>query len=296
MSKIEIGVVVNYYNPTRNKSLIYQTLLSALSYKGSKVCSVTIVDGSGFEDEFLKNTAFENGMIYLASDKKLKFAEGYNNGIDFFVNQEDIKYIILSANDIIVPESLPTDLLTAYLTNSNVGCVIPYLTKGDYYLQNEYFSYKNRFVPLMTLNCNFFNKEDLVAIGRVPEYLSGYFNDVVMSHRLHQIGKRILIAKNVLAIHLLSKTVAISSSASYDADWLIFKEQHSELTSGSTFVINAKKFSSGKIEHFFSLLMRMMPGVKAKRNLEKLYYVVYGIEAFFFKLMKNIIPRSWFKA
>lgn len=296
MSKIEIGVVVNYYNPTGNKSLIYQTLLSAMSYRDSKVCMVTIVDGSGFEDDFLKNIVSESGMIYLASNTKLKFAKGYNNGIDFLVKQEDIKYIILSANDIIVPESLPTDLLAAYLTNGNVGCVIPYLTKGDYYLQNEYFSFKNRFVPLMTLNCNFFNKEDLLSIGRVPEYLSGYFNDVVMSHRLHQLGKRILIAKRVLAIHLVSKTVAISSSASYEADWLIFKEQHSELTSGSTFVINAKKFNSGEIEHFFSLLMRIMPGVKAKRNLEKVYYVVYGIEAFFFKLIKNVIPRSWSKA
>jgi GT2 family glycosyltransferase len=281
-----IGVVVNYFNPTKNQRLFAQTLFCVSSYLENNNCSVLLSDGSGSIDDKMIVFAEQMGFKYLHSDHKLSFAEGYNQGIDFFSDVEAVSYIILSANDIIATNNTAELLLNAHHKNQNTGCVIPYLSDSDYHLQNAKFAYRDRVVPIMTLNCNLFSKSDLISIGKVPEHLSGYFNDIVMSAKLFEINKKIVLVKDLVITHLARRTTAIATSANYNKDKEIFMRMHGELSIRQAhFIMNASKFSDNKGELFYSWFQKVIP---YRFITERFYYYKYGLELKIFKLLARI--------
>lgn len=281
------GVVINYFNPTKNKALFTQTELCITAYLSNNDCFVLLSDGSGIIDNEMVILSKQIKFIYLASQNKLSFAQGYNQGVDYFLDKDEIKYIVLSANDIIVDKDTVQKLLNCHCAGNNIGCVIPYLSESDYHLQNKKFAFKDRQVPLMTLNCNLFFKDDLIKIGKVPAYLSGYFNDVVMASKLFEIGKSILIVKNIVVIHLARKTTSVSTTANFIKDKEIFMNKHACLSiKKDDFIMNASKFSNNKGELFYCWLQKVIP---FRFITDRIYYYKYNLEVIGYKF------KNWLK-
>lgn len=286
------GVVINYFNPSDDKALYYQTLLSASSYRENGNCIVCISDGSGFDNKRLSREASLLNVVYIFSLSKLSFSEGYNQGINYFKDIPEVEYLILSANDIIASKDCIQQLLICFRKYPRVGCAMPYLTNSDYFIQNSKYKFKTRVVPIMTLNCNLFLKSDLLMTGMVPTYLSGYFNDIVMASRFFAIGKEIYLVKNVVLYHLVSRTIAVSSSAKYDVDKKIFMERHPDLTYPGEFLIRAKKFSSRKLELVFSFFAGLTNAKWYYCIMAGIYKFVFDFEAFLYGIAVRLVPLS----
>lgn len=221
-----VDVVINYYNPQKSDLLFAQTLYCILCYKRNKTNLVILSDGSGIVDERFLEYSKINDFVYLTSDKKLMFSEGYNMAVDYLELYSKSEYILLSANDIFV--DINTVELLSKNFDENCGCVIPYLSVSDLPIQNGIHNLKIRYPMGMTLNVNLFRRSDLIQIGKVPVELSGYFNDVVMFYKLKKIGKMIKLINAGKIIHLGKVTVSISSNASFEKDKRIFIEQFGE--------------------------------------------------------------------
>jgi hypothetical protein len=253
---------------------------------------VALSDGSGREDPALSELSKTMGFHYLPGTEKLGFAKGYNAGIEYFAGLENVEYIVLSANDIIVKNNIIEGFLNAFPRYPDTGCLIPYLSKSDYFIQQERYLFRNRVIPIMTLNCNFFLKKDLLAIGSVPEHLSGYFNDIVMSSRIFGIGKKIVLCRGLTADHLVSRTVAISSSANYERDKGIFMSTHAELSEKGDFSIIAEKFSKSRFEIFFSKASRLFNSRRYRRFWQRSYKLCFDIELFIYRNFASLLPRN----
>lgn len=224
-----VDVIINYYNPDKRDDLYYQTLYCISCYKMNVNTKLILSDGSGFKDERLIQLSEEMHFIYLWSERKLSFAEGYNRGIDYSLSNSSAKYICLSANDIFVSSDSISSLLRIIISDDAIGCVIPYLSLSDLPSQNDCYLKRLRYCTGMTLNVNLFHKQDLERIGKVPEYLSGYFNDVVMFAELKKLGKKIVLCNASKIIHLGNSTVNKATTSSFAKDKDIFTKRHPDL-------------------------------------------------------------------
>lgn len=225
----DVDIIINYYNPDRRDDLYYQTLYCISCYKQNGDSYIILSDGSGFKDERLIRLSEEMHFIYLWSERKLSFAEGYNQGIDYSLTNSSAKFICLSANDIFVSLDSISKLLRIIATDDAIGCVIPYLSFSDYPPQNDCYLNRLRYCDGMTLNVNLFRKQDLEKIGKVPEYLSGYFNDVVMFAELKKLSKKVVLCNASKIFHLGKSTVNKSTTSSFAKDKEIFIKRHPDL-------------------------------------------------------------------
>jgi len=233
------------------------------------------------------------GFQYLPSRERLGFAQGYNQGIAYFEGRPDVGSVILSANDIIVKKDTIRKFREKYSTyGDSAGCLIPYLSKSDYFIQEDRYGIKDRPVPVMTLNCNFFLKSDLLAIGKVPEYLSGYFNDVVMSSKIFDAGKKIILCKGIHADHLANRTVSVSSSANYEKDKTIFFQNHADLTVKRDFSIIAERFTKSRFEIFFSKVERLIPARSYQNAVRRLYKTSIDLHLFLHNQAARLMPMT----
>lgn len=214
-----IDIVINYYNPKGSERLLVQTLLCVACYVESTVpMRIFLADGSGLVNEQLQAKHDGHSFFYLPSIRPLGFAEGYNSGIKAASQYSDNKMIALSANDIFVAPLTLHYLLATLESSPAIGCAIPYLSYSDFFAQRDVVYPRARQMGYMTLNLNLFRKEDLVAIGMVPEYLSGYFNDLVMGLELAKQGKQIMLCHAGKVNHLHRSTTTTSTLASYSGD------------------------------------------------------------------------------
>jgi len=220
---LNASIVINYYNPTNSRRLLYQTLLCVESYReNGKDINIVLVDGSGSGcNSDLKRSLQESNSYYLYFSQKKSFAEGYNAGIRYVGENWKTEYIVLSANDIVVsPQTIAK--LTEEMNGGQIGCVIPYLSMSDLLCQNSRYESGTCLPTGMTLNVNMFRVDDLFAIGLVPEELSGYFNDLVMFRRLRMLGKVIKLVNAGNIYHFGKSTTGISSNASLQKDKATF--------------------------------------------------------------------------
>jgi GT2 family glycosyltransferase len=214
-----IDVVINYYNPKGSERLLVQTLLSVACYQESSVpVRIFLADGSGVANERLQAKHDGQRFFYLPSIRPLTFAEGYNSGIKAASQYSDYKLIALSANDIFVAPLSLHYLQQTLESSPAVGCAIPYLSYSDFFVQSDAVYPKARQMGYMTLNLNLFRKVELVSIGMVPEFLSGYFNDIVMGMELAKQGKQIVLCHAGKVNHLHRSTTTTSTLSSYERD------------------------------------------------------------------------------
>jgi hypothetical protein len=276
-----VDVVINYYNPNKNDTLYYQTLYCLFRYMQTNA-HVILSDGSGFKDDTLANLSQQKGFIYLWSQTPLSFAQGYNQGIEYSQVNTNSTHICLSANDIFVNPDCIASMLAIFSSQEDVGCVIPYLSFSDYCIQNDRFHKRLRVCDSMTLNCNLFSKEVLNKIQQVPEYLSGYFNDVVMFDRLKKLGKKVILCDAGLVIHIGQATVNLASSASMQKDKLIFGERYPELAPVNP---NIEVKQSILSDHVGNRLFYILLENQSSKSLTRL---LLGLRSVFFRLEETI--------
>ena len=224
----DVVIIINYYNPERVDQLYYQTLCCISHYNLSSN-NIILSDCSGFKDERLVRLSKDMGFIYLWSERKLSFGEGYNQGIDYSMSNLSADYICLSANDIFVSSNSISKMLGVIHSDDTIGCVIPYLSSSDLLIQRDCYLTRLRYPCGMTLNVNLFRKEDLVRLEKVPEFLSGCFNDLVMFAELRKLGKKIILCDAGKIVHIGRSTLTKSTSVSFISDKQKFTDRYPDL-------------------------------------------------------------------
>lgn len=289
-------IIINYYNSDRRDDLYYQTLYCISCYKQTGDSDIILSDGSGFKDERLIQLSEEMHFIYLWSERKLSFAEGYNQGIDYSLSNSSAKYICLSANDIFVSSKSISEMLQMIVTDDAIGCVIPYLSFSAFPRQNDCYLNQLRYCNGMTLNVNLFRKQDLEKIGKVPEYLSGYFNDVVMFAELKKMSKKVVLCNAGKIIHLGNSTVNKSTTASFAKDKEIFIKRHPDLAPKNPHLdVRYSAFSQTYSSIIFSCILDNCKSMYLTQALlklqlayltcEKITFLI--IQQFYFRLKKE---------
>jgi GT2 family glycosyltransferase len=227
-SKVRLGCVINYYNPKSKAALRAQTefcALKALSSQDSSLeVEILVSDGSGHEDVELKTRLAEQGVVYLASPVPLGFAQGYNQGLRYFAKRSTPPELVATcANDVFC--DLPTLplLAGALLTDSAVGCAMPYLSHSDYVTQNDWVHLYYREASSMTFNLNVFRLKDLAEIGFIPEAFSGYYNDIATLIELRTRGLKAVLINSGRVTHLGMATTSTGSMARSEADRETFR-------------------------------------------------------------------------
>jgi GT2 family glycosyltransferase len=282
----KVDVIINYFNPAGSKKLLYQTLFAVACYNLNDPATIILVDGSGKQDPELSKLQGGNNFVYLFSEQPLSFAEGYNRGIEYALRNTDSEHVLLSANDIFVDPKTIERLLNSL--TGEVGCAIPYLSNSDLYIQNDKFNWKPRFPAGMTLNVNLFRKADLVAINKVPEDFSGYFNDVIMAHRLMtQLKKKIILVNAGTIVHLGRATTSLSSSAHFQKDLDVFSKNYPDLAlSNKILPVNQFVFAQNNIDRLIFRFTSAVDNSFVMRLEQALRRLIYKIQYTFHKLLK----------
>lgn len=211
-----LTAVICHYNPTGNPFLRRLVALgvAALQQDADPGLTVIVADGSPDPDRELAARLAGPHTRYLHAGRSLSFGATYNFG----VAAAGTEVVVLLANDVIIAASQLRRLAAAL--EGNVACAIPYLTRSDYPTQLQ----RRRRVPKrclpasMTFNVNAFRRDRLRAAGDVPEELSGFFNDVILFHRLRGQGDAIALVDVGEVDHLRAVTRRISSNTRFDQD------------------------------------------------------------------------------
>lgn len=220
----EIGIVINYYwLPTYPKSCQISTWGSLSNLMEScSIHNVVLVDGSPTPDAFISSKCLELGIEYISSGRGLRYAEGFNLGIERLQNP----YICLMANDIFPTQDV-FDKLYKCISVSDVGCVFPYLSYSDYPGQMPSFVR----MPVtceptvMTLNMNLFRRSALEKIGGIDEKFTGSFNDVIALAKIRNHGYRAILVGDTNVTHMGRLTISQGSNYRKDNDYRRFSDE-----------------------------------------------------------------------
>jgi len=258
-----LGLVINYFNPKGLATLRAQTELCALkagaSTDGSLRVEVLVADGSGRVDEELRQRLTVHGLGYVASEAVLGFGQGYNLGLRAFAEGPNPPELLATcANDIFCDTPTLPLLAGALLTDPSVGCAIPYLTQSDYLTQNDWVFKKYREASSMTLNLNVFRTKDLVAIGYVPEALSGYYNDLAMMLELKRMGLKVMIINGGNVTHFGRSTTSASTLAAAERDRATFADLYPEAWIPGT-GLRADVLAAGRLNRLWLYLQSRGP-------------------------------------
>lgn len=255
--------VINHFNPKDGPAhLGASTVFSAaLAAAAPEVKTVLVVDGSSEPDPVLAARLREVGAQYAHVGRSLRFAEGYNYGLA----QSNQPWTILSASDVYASQTIFSTLMEhcpADPSASDIGCIIPRLTVSDLPLQQAGRRQYRRVlkVPLMTLNFNVFPTDYLRRVGGVPEEFSGNYNDVILSKRIYDDERSILLIPD-RCFHYGSLTLASGkSNVRADADLKRFITSYPELSDpGSLWELDLSKFTKSPMLRLLAKLSRIVP-------------------------------------
>jgi hypothetical protein len=251
-----LGLVINYYNPTQSATLRVQTEFCALKALESKdhsiVVKVVVSDGTGVIDEELQVRLAALGVRYVASDKPLGFAQGYNQGLRFFSEQVNPPPLLATcANDIFCDSPTLPALAHSLLTDPFVGCAMPYLSQSDYLTQNDWVYKYYREASAMTYNLNVFRTKDLVEVGYVPEAFTGYYNDLATMIELHRRGLKVVLVNGGNVVHLGRATVSAGSMAKAEKDRETFRKLYPAESREGPSAIKQEVIAAGKWNRFW---------------------------------------------
>jgi len=220
-----IDVIFCHYNTARAPLLRHMALhcVAFLCSTRPGDLRVLLVDGSPRQDDELSRSLPSLGAEYVHCGRELSFAETYNAG----VRRTSSPVVVLVANDVLIDARQVRKL--AQEIRDDVGCALPYLSFSDYGAQRaRRLRVPRRCFPTrMTLNVNAFSRRALEQVGLIPEQMSGCYNDVILSIRLHEEGYAVVL-RNVGAVtHLGQQTLKTrATSVDYSADARLFGEQY----------------------------------------------------------------------
>lgn len=266
-------VFINHYNPNLDVATRMLVLASAAYYARNTVGEreIYVLDGSGVDDEKLRNELAGIGCHYLNSSGRLSFAAAYNwafrlaGGVGFTI----------SASDIFVPHGWNA-LLMGKIGAGFRGMAMPYLSDSDYPTQQfPVISWRRTIHPLQaTINVNYFAPECAASVGGLDEEFSGSFNDIDLLIRIRRAGLPVLLVDCGMVKHLGRMTVANSSSWDPKKDREILIRKYPALRSSKWWVkIYEKPFCNNLI---LSLLLRVGAIILPKCWFAKLIIVEVG--------------------
>lgn len=264
--------VINHFQPEgAGPHIEASTLFSAsLAVRSPLVAKVLVVDGSRHENPALAAALRAFGADYHHAGRSLGFAEGYNLGL----SRSDQPWTILCANDIYPSLDIFRALHDASGKglDSTVGCVVTYLTRSDLGLQAAWdlAGAAPVDIPLMTLNINAFPTEYLRSIGGVPQEFSGAYNDVMMSYRIKQDGRRILLAP-VQCMHFGSLTLDTGpSSVDFDTDCAHMPKAYPQLyQEGGIWELDIGQFANSRLLKLMAKAIWLLPVNRRAKAAER---------------------------
>ncbi|OGL42460.1 MAG: hypothetical protein A2042_06475 [Candidatus Schekmanbacteria bacterium GWA2_38_11] len=236
----KIGIVLLNYN---NSTLDTLECVNALIKSGCAQEQIFILDNDSekkYKDILIKH--IPGKVVMSFNPVNSGFAKGCNIGIKYFLNRENISYILLLNNDTIVPVNFLKDLITPFLhLDPTVGIVSPliyyntdknqvwyggvnYIPSIGCYTHN---TDKNK-IPIngyvdtnvTTGCCMLFRKTLIEKVGFLDEDYFMYFEDVDFSLKVRRAGFRILL--NVDA-HIFHKVGTSSEKVSFEKTQYAFK-------------------------------------------------------------------------
>lgn len=232
----KIGIVVNYYRKSLAENRFYvltlATELGLLMLKQSSlVGTVILVDGSPKPDKQIENSCSSLGIQYLHTGKELSIPEAYNFGWRSLSEP----YIALMANDILAYDSNTITKLYDLLQLPDVGCVFPYLSEGDWKVQDSRFIewFEKTCEPsFLLLNFIMLKRCVLEKVGGVDEGYKCGFYDPILLIKIRKLGYRVVLVGGTKMIHINSLTKIVGEStidpSVVDIDQLKFKEEYSD--------------------------------------------------------------------
>jgi hypothetical protein len=210
------GIVVNYFRSeppvSRLNPLTLTTELSLVMLKENNcIGTIVLVDGSSKPDEKIRASCQDLDIQYLHDGKELSIPEAYNLGWKSLHEP----YIGLMANDMLPYDDKTIPRLISYLEKPDIGCVLPYISKGDWPIQNW------RFFPdlektcepsFILLNMLLFKRVVLEQIGGVDEgYKSGYYDPILLI-KTRRLGYRVVLIRKTKVVHLEKLTKNMGES------------------------------------------------------------------------------------
>jgi len=219
MSSIYI-ISVNWGTPSITKKFInHLNNLNCLDE-----VKILIVNNSP-EDSFLFEQWKNNPKVKIInSGKNLGYAGGLNLGIDFALKDKELRYVIITNNDVAVPESLIHDfekhpwennLLSPVIvykdtnTIQNTGGKISYLIGGTINLNKNISVEKMKIKePEFLSGCMILiSKKIIEDVGLLdPDYLA-YYEDVDYSIRAKKRGYGLVICDDIIIEHAHSASM-----------------------------------------------------------------------------------------
>ncbi|MHC4789713.1 MAG: glycosyltransferase family 2 protein [Planctomycetota bacterium] len=249
-------VVICHYNREGAPHIRHMALHSAafLCRERPADLNIVLVDGSRAPDRELARGLEPLGVRYAHLGRELSFAETYNAGI----RSSSAPVVVTMANDVLIEAGQVRAL--AREVGNGVGCALPYLTASDYGAQTaRRLRVPRRCFPTrMTLNVNAFAREALERIGLIPDQMTGCYNDVILSIRLHEKGYRVVLRNVGRVIHLGQQTLKTgATNVAYEADARLFAEQYPRYWRGG--VVQFHKVAQCRATRWLYRLVESLP-------------------------------------
>jgi GT2 family glycosyltransferase len=232
----KVGIVVNYFRKSqpsdRLNALTLTTELGLVMLtQNPSVGTVVLVDGSPYADEGIRSTCSKLGVQYLHAGKELSIPEAYNLGWRSLSEP----FVGLMANDILPYDYDTLTKLVSYLRQPDIGCVFPYLSEGDWRLQNwRFFKILEQTCEpsFILLNLILFKRSVLESIGGVTEKYKGGYYDPILLINIRNRGFRVVLVGGTKVIHVDQLTKRMGQSrigdAQYDRDQLQFRQEYTD--------------------------------------------------------------------
>jgi len=235
----KIGIIlINYNKSTLDTFECVKSLINS----GCAQEQIYILDNdseSEYKDLLKKNVPDKVAISF--NNVNSGFAKGCNIGIKYFLNRDNISYILLLNNDTIVPDNFLRELIKPFLQrNLSIGIVSPII----YYYnnKNELWYGGVKYIPLTggykhnkdkskipthgyvdtdicTGCCMLFRKTLIEKVGFLDEDYFMYFEDVDFSLKVKRSGLRLMLNLDTYIYHKVSNS---SEKLSVEKTWYAF--------------------------------------------------------------------------
>lgn len=170
---------------------------------------------------------------YIHTGKELTIPEAYNIGWRSLKEP----YQALMANDVLPHDPSTITKLHEYIKIDDIGCVFPYLSHGDWKVQDPRFFeiFETTCEPsFLLLNFICFKRDVLEQIGGVDEGYKVGFYDPILLIKVREAGYRAVLVGDSHMTHLAKLTKKTGESSLMDEDFNTdvtkFQSEYVELT------------------------------------------------------------------
>ena len=227
---MNILLIINYNDYKNTKRLIE----NALEFK--TIDHIVVVDNCSTDDSFIKLLKLKSKADVIKSMENLGYSYAINYGMKYIINKYKKANVFISNSDIIIPTE---DSLTLMLNElkDDVGCVGPvvnehgslnrgwkmpspfvdammnlvvvhkWFRKKYIMYKEDYYQDKISYVDVVS-GCFFLvNTKDYQDIDYLDETVFLYYEENILSAKLKNIGKKIVVVNDAFIIHDHAATI-----------------------------------------------------------------------------------------